>query len=125
VDQIGDRMKELFDNKAFFSALDAQRVAKRMNWKQVAAATGVGASTLTRLAQGKRPDIDGLAALLRWSGLKAESFIAQAGAEAAAEPIAQMAALLWSDPALSDDHKATLESVLLATYNGLRNSTNN
>ena len=27
------------------------------------------------MAQGKRPDVDGLAALLAWSGLKAEDYL--------------------------------------------------
>jgi len=116
-------MKEQFDNVGFFSALDAQRAAKRMNWKQVAAESGVSASTLTRLAQGKRPDVDGLAALLKWSGLKAESFISQAEETPPAEPIAQMTALLWADPHLTIDSKKTLESVLMATYQGLRKKT--
>jgi transcriptional regulator with XRE-family HTH domain len=63
-----------FDVDAFFAALDAHRQAKKRTWKQVAAETGVSASTLTRMAQGRKPDVDGLAALLRWSGLKAEDF---------------------------------------------------
>jgi transcriptional regulator with XRE-family HTH domain len=116
-------MKEQFDNTAFFAALDAQRLARRMNWKQVSAESGVSASTLTRLAQGKRPDVDGLAALLKWSGLKAESFIGGDAKSSALEPIAQMTALLWADPSLTKDNKRTLESVLMATYQGLRKTS--
>lgn len=116
-------MKEKFDNTAFFSALDAQRLSKRMNWKQVSAETGVSASTLTRLAQGKRPDVDGLAALLRWSGLKAESFIGSDDVNSSPEPIAQITALLWADPNLTKDNKKTLESILMATYQGLRKTS--
>jgi transcriptional regulator with XRE-family HTH domain len=59
-------MKEKFDNEGFFAALDAHRLAKRLTWKQVAEQSEVSASTLTRMAQGKRPDVDGLAALLKW-----------------------------------------------------------
>ena len=62
-----------FDAEAFYAALDSQRHSRRLNWKQVAREAGISASTLTRIAQGKRPDVDSLAALLTWSGLKAGS----------------------------------------------------
>src|SRR5216683_3173281 len=64
-----------FDAAGFYEALDAQRQAQRLNWKQVAAASGISASTLTRLAQGRRPDVDSLAALLAWSGLNPADFV--------------------------------------------------
>src|SRR6516225_8882109 len=67
--------KGWFDADAFHAALDGARRAKAMNWKEVAAASGVSASTLTRMAQGKRPDVDGLAALVAWSGLNADDFV--------------------------------------------------
>ena len=111
-------MKDQFDNQAFFAALDAQRVAKRLTWKQVAEESGVSASTLTRMAQGKRPDVDGLAALTRWSGLKLDRFIGRA--EGPPEPLAEMTALLHSDPRLSAQNKAALEHVLRAAYEKLR-----
>lgn len=113
-------MKEKFDNEAFFEALNSQRMAKGLTWKDVAAETGLSASTLTRMAQGKRPDVDGLAALLKWSGLKAETFI---GLSVPAEPLAQMTAILRTDPKLSASGKRTLESVLRATYDGLKKLT--
>jgi transcriptional regulator with XRE-family HTH domain len=49
-----------FDTAAFYDALDSVRQARRLNWKQVAGDSGVSASTLTRMAQGRRPDVDGL-----------------------------------------------------------------
>lgn len=79
----------------------------------------MAASTLTRMMQGKRPDIDGLAALLKWSGLKAESFIDTEETKQA-ETLAEMTALLRADPNLDDAAKRALESVLRATYESLR-----
>ncbi len=38
----------------------------------------MSASTLTRMAQGKRPDVDGLAALVAWSGLDADDYVRSA-----------------------------------------------
>ena len=49
--------------------LDQRRRERGLDWKQVAAATGVSASTLSRLADGKRPDADALVTLLVWLDL--------------------------------------------------------
>jgi transcriptional regulator with XRE-family HTH domain len=59
--------KAEFDAQGFHRALDAVRAARRLNWKLVAEESGVSASTLTRLAQGRRPDVDSLAALVGWA----------------------------------------------------------
>ena len=67
--------KGWFDSDAFYSAIDGARRARKLNWKQVAAESGVSASTLTRMAQGARPDVDSLAALAAWSGLDADDYI--------------------------------------------------
>jgi transcriptional regulator with XRE-family HTH domain len=68
--QVGD-----FDAMAFYKALDAERENKRLTWKQLASATGVGASTLTRMAQGRRPDADSLAKLSAWAGLNPADYV--------------------------------------------------
>src|SRR5437867_3545994 len=78
--------KEYFDTEAFFAALDVVRQNRGKTWKEVAGESGVSASTLTRMAQGKRPDVDGLAALLAWSGLKAENFIKKQGGRPSKRP---------------------------------------
>ena len=54
----GKLAKRSFDAAGFFAALDAQRRSTKKTWKQVAGEAGLSASTLTRLAQGHRPDID-------------------------------------------------------------------
>src|SRR5213078_1595384 len=80
--------KEYFDTEAFFAALDVVRQNRGKTWKEVAGESGVSASTLTRMAQGKRPDVDGLAALLAWSGLRADDFMKTDQKRAAVEPLA-------------------------------------
>src|SRR5450432_3149892 len=64
-----------FDSDRFFDALEAVRLARKKNWKQVAHEAGISPSTLTRMAQGKRPDIDSLAALAAWSDLNVDTFV--------------------------------------------------
>ena len=111
-----------FDVETFFAALDAHRQAKKLTWKQVAAETGVSASTLTRIAQGKKPDVDGLAALLRWSGLKAEGFVITGPKQPQrkAEPLAMICSQLRADPHLKKEDAEALEAIIRVAYEKLR-----
>ena len=115
-------MSANFDVEAFHAALDWRRLAKGMTWKDVAAESGVSASTLTRMAQGKGPDVDGLAALLKWSGPKAEMFIRKGKGETkkTAEPLAQITAVLRADKSLSKDSAEAIEQILKAAYKRFR-----
>lgn len=108
-----------FNQEAFFAALDTERLARRKTWKQVAEESKVPASSLSRMGQGKRPDVDSLAKLLSWSQLKAESFIDSEKGSAQPTSLAEISALLRADPKLSSDSKKTLEHVLFSTYNAL------
>lgn len=114
--------KGYFDADAFYAALDAQRISRKMNWKQVAADAGVSASTLTRMSQGKRPDVDSLAALAAWSGLDTDEFVrTTTGTRPAdAEPLARITAYLRSDPNLSDDAASALDELVRAAYSRMR-----
>ncbi len=110
-----------FDTAAFHKALDAQRAAKKLTWKQVAAESKVAASTLTRMAQGRRPDVDGLAALCAWSGLKADDYVrATEGVRPAPETLAMISTLLRADPHLTDDGATYLEQIIQAGYKQMK-----
>jgi transcriptional regulator with XRE-family HTH domain len=115
-------MRGNFDAEAFHAALNSQRDARGMTWKQVAAEAGVNASTLARMAQGKCPDANGLAALLTWSGLHADSFIRETGGSprGAAETMAQITAVLRADPNLSRESAEAIEQLLRAAYRRFR-----
>lgn len=108
-----------FNAAGFFRAIDTTRTAKRLNWKQVAEDSGVSASTLTRLGQGKRPDVDSMAALVGWSGLSADAFVSRTGASAKSEALSQIATALGSDTRLSDDARDTILDIVMATYQRL------
>jgi len=109
-----------FDAAAFFAALDAQRQSRGLLWKDVAGQAGISQSTLTRLAQGKRPDVDSLAALLGWAGLSADSFLSRGSDNAEAEPLAMISTYLRADRNLSPAAAAALEKVVRATYDVLK-----
>lgn len=109
-----------FDADAFYQALDSARQARRLNWKQVATESGVSASTLTRMAQGKRPDVDGLAALAAWSGLNADDFVRGTESRPEPEPLAMISTYLKGDKNLSPEAAAALDELIKATYDRLR-----
>lgn len=109
-----------FDAQGFFHALDSQRVARQLLWKHVAEQARVSQSTLTRLAQGKRPDVDSLAALVDWAGLKADDFVIRTQEERQAEPLAMISTYLRADQNLSPEAASALEAVVRATYQALR-----
>ena len=111
-----------FDAEGFYEALDAQRQARRLNWKQVAAESGVSASSLTRMAQGKRPDVDGLAALSAWSGLNTDEYVRSAEARPEPESLAKISTYLRSDKNLSPEAATALDELIKATYERLRSA---
>lgn len=102
-----------FDLRAFHSALDGQRIAKGLTWKEVAEQSGVSASTLTRIAKGRRPDVDGLALLLVWLGVDFYPFVPEANV---AEPLAQVSANLRADRNLSSDSARALDAIIKVAY---------
>lgn len=109
-----------FDAEAFYEALDATREARNQNWKQVAAASGVSASTLTRMAQGKRPDVDSLAALAAWSKLDVDQFVRSEEKRTGAEPLAMISTLLKGDRNLTAESAANLDKIIRVAYRQLR-----
>jgi transcriptional regulator with XRE-family HTH domain len=109
-----------FDGAAFVAALDAQRQARKITWKKVAEESQVSASTLTRLTQGRRPDVDSFAALCSWSGLHADLFLKGHQKQSYAEPLANITAYLRADPNLSVEGAAALEVLIKTAYERLR-----
>ena len=105
-----------FDAEAFYAALDATRESRKKNWKQVSEESGVSASTFTRMAQGKRPDVDGLAKMVNWSGLDPNEYLLTPGRKPSAEPLAVISTLLKGDKNLTPESAAALEKVIRAAY---------
>lgn len=113
-----------FEAEAFFAALDAERQSRGLTWKKVAEQSEVPASTLTRLSQGRRPDVDSFAALCQWSGLDSDNFTRREdGKIAKASPLAQITAHLRADPSLSKEGVQALEAIIKAAYQQFRKPT--
>ena len=110
-----------FDVSALHSALDAQRLARNLTWKDVSSESGVSASTLTRLSQGKRPDVDSLTALTHWLGLSADRFMGmRQNAFGSVTPLAQISSIVMDDPNLNKDAATALDELIKSTYARLR-----
>jgi transcriptional regulator with XRE-family HTH domain len=110
----------IFDFEGFYRALNATREARRLNWKQVGDEAAVGASTLTRMAQNKRPDADGLAALSAWAGINPADFVVTTSKAAGPEPLAEISKALRRDPKLEPEDAAAIEDIVKAAYARLR-----
>lgn len=60
---------------SFYQAVNAKRTLRAVSWRQVARELGIGKSTLARMAQNKRPDADGLAAISAWAQVNPADFV--------------------------------------------------
>lgn len=109
-----------FDVEGFYRALDATRQSRSLTWRSVAKEAGISPSTLTRIAQGKRPDVDSLAKLTVWSGLPTEEFVRSDKPRPEAESIAMISTLLRSDKHLSEASSAALDELVKLAYQRLR-----
>jgi hypothetical protein len=69
---------------------------------------------MTRLANGKRPDVDAFAALVRWLGMPAERFMLDANGAQATEPelLAELAPLLRARNDLNPEDVQYLEELI-------------
>ena len=116
-----------FDVSALHAALDSERRSRHLTWKSVAGESGVSASTLTRLSQGRHPDVNSLAALTTWLGMSADQFMRDERVEqfGAASPLAQISSIIHSDPHLSPEGSVALEEMIKATYSRLRTDKSN
>ena len=109
-----------FDGDAFYRALETTVTARSKTWKQVAAETGVGASTLTRMARGRRPDAASLAALSAWAGLNPSDFVNAPFKRSKPEALAQISTLLRADSNLDAQSAEVLEAIVKAAYERFR-----
>ena len=108
------------DGEKLFAALDAQRIAQELTWKQVAGQAGVSPSTLTRMSQGRRPDVDSLAALCSWAGLDTDEYYVVDGRPGVQEPLANVVGYLRADRNLTPDAAEAIERLMKTAYDTLR-----
>lgn len=112
------------DVPGLYRALDAQRQAKGMSWRQLAHEAGVGPSLLSRMGNGQRPDLDGFLALTQWLGAPAENFTVRPEDRALEQPQqeleAELTPLLRARRDLSEADRQYLLEVVRATVKRVR-----
>jgi len=109
-----------FDGDAFYRALESTVNSRSRTWKEVAKDTGVSASTLTRMAQGRKPDAASLAALSAWADLNPSDFVDASYKAKRPESMAQISTLLRSDPNLDANSAEALEAIVRTAYEQMR-----
>src|SRR5712692_3388442 len=107
--------QKLLHVEALVAALDAERKTKGLSWRQLAKAAGVSASTLTRMQQGKSPDVNTFSALTCWLRIPAERFYTELGPEAVQnDPMAVVSTLLRGKKKMSPKAVAALTELVSA-----------
>jgi Trp operon repressor len=64
-----------FDSRALYQALEAQRLARGLSWREVSEQIGVSVATITRTHNGARMEVDGMLAMVTWLGVPVERFV--------------------------------------------------
>ncbi len=106
------------DVGALHAALEGERVARKLSWRQLAKEIEVSPSLLSRLSNGYRPDADGFVTLTRWLNMPAEAFmVSEDSAESQQQPelVSQLAPLLRARNDLDPADITYLEEVIAAT----------
>jgi transcriptional regulator with XRE-family HTH domain len=110
------------DIGAFHAALNSMRQQRAVSWRQVAQESGVSASTITRVGQGRRPDIDGLAALAEWGELSLNDYVRPSRrAQERPDTLSAISNSLHSDPNLDPKSAAALDDIVRTAYARFRN----
>jgi transcriptional regulator with XRE-family HTH domain len=64
-----------FNSKALYEALNQQRLAHRLTWRELADQIGDSMTTITRLKNGGRMEVDGMLAMVDWLRVPVETFV--------------------------------------------------
>ena len=115
--------KQEFDADGFYEAVERSVRTRNSTWKDVSQQTGISQTTLTRMAQGRRPDAASMAALSAWAGINPANYVASKTPRfVGSQTLDQVSLLFRQDAQLSDDARGKLESIVETAYNALKSS---
>jgi transcriptional regulator with XRE-family HTH domain len=111
-------MQRTVDLGALYSALDSKRRGEDLSWRQLAGKLDISPSVFTRLAQGRRPDLETFLAMVDWLGATAEDFVAgeKPSQDEAQETVAAISTYLRADRALKPESAEAIESIVRTAY---------
>jgi transcriptional regulator with XRE-family HTH domain len=105
------------DVDALYAALDAKRQKEGWSWRELARNLEISPSTLTRMAQGRRPDLDAFATLLRWLGMSADAFMRPTTKKKEeVNTVAMISSFLRADRNIEPKDAEALEDIIKAAY---------
>jgi transcriptional regulator with XRE-family HTH domain len=110
------------DVDALYAALDSKRKARETSWREIARELEISPSTFSRMAQGRRPDVDTFATLLHWLRMPAESFMRsthEGDGVTEGEPLAMVSSYLRSARNIEPEDAEALEEIFRAAYKRL------
>lgn len=111
-------MAATVDVEALYAALDQKRRQEDLTWRKLAKATDISPSTFTRMAQGRRPDVDTFVTLCSWLGVPAEGFIRDGASleEEEDNTLAVISTHLRASRKLSPRSAEAIEEIVRAAY---------
>ena len=114
------------DVEGLYAALDARRQTEKLSWRGLAQKLRIAPSTFTRMAQGRRPDVDTFVALLRWLGMRVEAFMASSTETSTADSdfVSKIGTYLRMDRNLKPEARVALEQLIKVAYETLREDQN-
>jgi len=106
------------DVAALYGALDSRREARQMSWREIAREMGLSASIFTRMAQGRRPELESYIEMTTWLGVSTETFIGgRTPVESEpAETVEVISAHLRADHSLKPESARAIEKIVRAAY---------
>jgi transcriptional regulator with XRE-family HTH domain len=114
-------MNRQVDVAALHSALDSKRRAEKLSWRELAGQLDLSPSVFTRMAQGRRPELDTFAVLTGWLGMSAEDFIDgdRPSEDEARETVTVISTYLRADKALKPESAQAIEEIVRTAYEQL------
>lgn len=115
-------MTKRVDIPRLYAALDAERTARGLSWRQLAVQAEVSPGLFVRMAKGHYPDLDGFSALVGWLGISADQFL-KPPLERPAPPTLEtrFSLLLNNEPDLTPANRIFLATLIATTIRYLRN----
>lgn len=107
--------QNLLDLDSLVGTLDSERKVRGLSWRQLAMQAQVSPSTLTRMQQGKSPDVNTFTALTKWLNIPAERFYsAEVTQKDSEDPLAVISTLLRGKRKMSPKAMAALQELINA-----------
>jgi transcriptional regulator with XRE-family HTH domain len=109
--------QKLLQVESLVAALDSERQARGLSWRQLAKEAKVSPSTLTRMQQGKSPDVNTFSALTRWLDIPAERFYGEQPARTTQDdPMAVVSTLLRGKKKMNQKALTALQELVNAAF---------